>query len=76
MSKVLNHIDCATDAAISLAHNAALALQEQRSGKGLSPASYRRRIQAIKALTWCALNDLGQAKRAAIGHSKRTGDVA
>lgn len=59
-------VDAAFDAAIALAHNAALTLEQQRQGNGLSPTAYRKRIQTIKALTWCAINDLGQAKRMAV----------
>jgi hypothetical protein len=66
MSTPLDHLNGALDAAINLANHASLALEKQRGGNGLSPAAYRKRIQAIKALTWCAINDLGQAKRVSV----------
>ena len=62
----MNQIDAAVDAAISLAQSAAAALQQQRQGQGLSPKAYRKHIRAIRDLTWCAINDLGQAKRMAV----------
>jgi hypothetical protein len=62
----LTRLEAALEAANTMAHHAALALEEQRQGQGLNPKAYRKRIQIIQNLTWCALNDLGQAKRMAV----------
>lgn len=59
----LTRLDAALEAANTLAHHAALALEEQQQGQTISPVAYRKRIRSIQALVWCAVNDLGQAKR-------------
>lgn len=64
--KASDHINGATAAALELSRQASLLLNSQQSGKGLHPAIYRKRITAIKAIVWCAINDLGKAKRSAV----------
>lgn len=64
--RAYDHINRARDAALELSRQASLVLNSQRSGKGLPPAIYRKHINAIRAIVWCAINDLGQAKRSAV----------
>jgi hypothetical protein len=62
----LTHLDAALEAANTLAHHAALALEEEQQGQTLQPIAYRKRVRAIQDLVWCAVNDLGHAKRLAL----------
>lgn len=42
----------------------------------VTPGEYRRAIRNVRAVTWCAINDLGAAKRSAVRRKKEPGAAA